>query len=564
MNFFKGLTNRISVAMFVLLALVIVVGWISFSSIRSIGRTANDELTNLAQETDVGGGLVASVIGEIRAAQQYLLTPSNELKAEFIANGDSAYAAQRRFRDLRSLTNDERVTLNRIATKQAEIEVAYALAHALADVGRPDAALAQARAANTPADSLVGMVRSLTSEQATEALERADALRRRSERTEVILGIIVLCIILGGLATIFYTRQSVNVPLRRLVGAAERFGSGDLRPVQLGDMPTELNQLAMTLDSTGARLRTVVSEVIREAEQIGTSAGEFSAMSEELAASGHEISTAMVKVSSSADSQVRGMDKAGKALGELRQASTTTGEAASRVVRVGEDIRRVAAQHQGDVDAARRTLLDVREVVRTSATQVRQLAQLSASITAFIDLIKQISSQTNLLALNAAIEAARAGEQGRGFAVVAEEVRNLADSSARAAEDVTKTVQILLNQVRETSATMEVGTGKVEGIEHVAEAAARGLEEIATAVQEIQMAAAQVEEEATLNRTIVDELTTTTSQAAQAASEHAASSESVTAAAEEQNAATEEMAAAASELLSGANRLTALVADFRT
>ena len=258
------------------------------------------------------------------------------------------------------------------------------------------------------------------------------------------------------------------------------------------------------------------------------------------------------------------MAKAGKALAELRQASMTTGEAANRVVRVGEDIRRVAAQHQGDVDAARRTLLDVREVVRTSANQVRQLAQLSASITAFIDLIKQISSQTNLLALNAAIEAARAGEQGRGFAVVAEEVRNLADSSARAAEDVTKTVQILLNQVRETSATMEVGTGKVEGIEHVAEAAARGLEEIAQAVQEIQMAAAQVEQEATLNRTIVDELATTTTQAAQAASEHAASSESVTAAAEEQNAATEEMAAAASELLSGANRLTALVADFRT
>ena len=564
MNFFKGLTNRISIAMFVLLALVIIVGWISFSSIRSIGRSSNDELNNLAQETDVGSGLVASVIGEIRAAQQYLLTPSEELKAEFIANGDSAYAAQRRFRDLRSLTNDERVTLNRIATKQAEIEVAYALAHALADVGRPDAALAQARAAHTPADSLVGMVRNLTSSQATQALTRAEGLRRRAARTEVVLGIIVLCIILGGLATIFYTRQSVNVPLRRLVGAAERFGAGDLRPVQLGDMPTELNLLAMTLDSTGAKLRTVVSEVIREAEQIGTSAGEFSAMSQELAASGHEISTAMVKVSTSADSQVRGMDKAGKALAELRQASSTTGEAASRVVRVGEDIRRVAAQHQGDVDAARRTLLDVREVVRTSATQVRQLAQLSASITAFIDLIKQISSQTNLLALNAAIEAARAGEQGRGFAVVAEEVRNLADSSARAAEDVTKTVQILLNQVRETSATMEVGTGKVEGIEHVAEAAARGLEEIAQAVQEIQMAAAQVEEEATLNRTIVDELTGTTSQAAQAAAEHAASSESVTAAAEQQNAATEEMAAAASELLSGANRLTSLVAEFRT
>jgi hypothetical protein len=50
-NFFKGLTNRISIAMFGLLALVIIVGWISFTSIRSIGRSANEELTSLAQET---------------------------------------------------------------------------------------------------------------------------------------------------------------------------------------------------------------------------------------------------------------------------------------------------------------------------------------------------------------------------------------------------------------------------------------------------------------------------------------------------------------------------------
>lgn len=564
MTFFKGLTQRITIAMAILLALVIVIGWVSFTSIRSVGRTSNEELTNLARETDVGGALVGSVIGEIRAAQQYLLTPSYELKSEFIVSGDSAYAAERRFRELAALSNDERVTLNRIGSKQAEIEVAYALAHALADVGRSDAALAQAGAAHQPADTLIAMVRALTGGQATAALQRAELLKQQSNRSQIILGVILLIIIAGGIATILFTRQSVNVPLRRLVGAAERFGAGDLRPVQLGDMPTELNQLAMTLDSTGAKLRTVVSEVIREADQIGTSAGEFSAMSQQLAASGNEISTAMVKVSTSAESQVKGMDKAGKALSELRQASMTTGEAASRVVRVGEDIRRVAAQHQGDVDAARRALLDVREVVRTSAQQVRQLTQLSASITAFIDLIKQISSQTNLLALNAAIEAARAGEQGRGFAVVAEEVRNLADSSARAAEDVTKTVQVLLAQVRETSTTMEVGSGKVEGIEHVAEAAARGLEEIAMAVKEIQMAAAQVEQEATLNRTIVDELTTTTTQAAQAASEHASSSESVTAAAEEQNAATEEMAAAASELLSGANRLTALVTDFKT
>ena len=66
---------------------------------------------------------------------------------------------------------------------------------------------------------------------------------------------------------------------------------------------------------------------------------------------------------------------------------------------------------------------------------LRNLDKLSEPIYDFIDLIKRISSQTNLLALNAAIEAARAGERGVGFSVVAEEVRQLAESSARAAED---------------------------------------------------------------------------------------------------------------------------------
>jgi methyl-accepting chemotaxis protein len=318
------------------------------------------------------------------------------------------------------------------------------------------------------------------------------------------------------------------------------------------------------MDGMAARLRGVVVSVVKEASQIGNSASDFSAMSEELAASSGEISTAMVKIASSAEQQVRGMEKADALLLNLRQIAQTNATASARMVELGDRIRELAARHRGDVAAAGQTLLDVREVVGTSARQVQELSRLSEPITEFIDLIRQISSQTNLLALNAAIEAARAGEHGRGFAVVAEEVRRLADSSASAAEEVAKTVQFIRNQVRDVSDTMDVGSARVHGIETVATAAARALEDIAGAVQEVHTAASEVVREAEANRQIVAQLGERTQEVSNAATEHASASEQVTAAAEEQTASTEEMAAAAGDLLQGATRLTALMQDFKT
>jgi methyl-accepting chemotaxis protein len=376
-------------------------------------------------------------------------------------------------------------------------------------------------------------------------------------------GLLFVSLLLGA-ATSVQTVRWVDLPLQRLIGAAHRFGAGDLRRVQLGTMPTELDQLARAMDSMAARLRGVVVSVVSEASQIGNSATDFSAMSEQLAASSGQISTAMVKIASSAEQQVRGMEKADALLLSLRQIAETNAAAASRMVELGGRIRELAARHKGDVAAAGQTLLDIQEIVATSAKQVQELTRLSEPITAFIDLIRQISTQTNLLALNAAIEAARAGEHGRGFAVVAEEVRRLADSSSSAAEEVAKTVQFIRKQVREVAGTMDVGSARVQGIEVVATAAARALEDIAAAVHEVHAAAGEVVRQAEANRSIVTQLGERTQEVSHAASEHASASEQVTAAAEEQTASTEEMAASAGDLLQGATRLTALMQDFKT
>jgi methyl-accepting chemotaxis protein len=560
----SSLRSRVLGGMVILIALVFAIAMIGVRTIRSLDRSVDQELSLMLESTDLSNGLIASLSSEVRSAEQYLVRPSETVRRRFIDDGDSAYVYQRRYRTLKALTTSDRYIVNKIASNQAGLEVTYATAHALTDLGRLDDARRLADHARAPADTLLGDVRALALAQTNRSLARATELRQEAGRRRSLLWVLFFVSLAIGIGTSVWTVRSVDGPLRRLVAAADRFGAGDLRRVQLNKMPTELDQLARAMDGMAGRLRGVVVSVVKEASHIGNSASDFSAMSEELAASSGEISTAMVKIASSAEQQVRGMEKADALLLDLRQIAETNATASARMVELGERIRDLAARHRGDVAAAGQTLLSIREVVGTSARQVQELTRLSEPITDFIDLIRQISSQTNLLALNAAIEAARAGEHGRGFAVVAEEVRRLADSSSTAAEEVAKTVEFIRNQVREVSDTMDVGSAKVQGIEVVAMAAARALEDIAAAVQEVHTAASEVVREAEANRQIVGQLGERTQEVSLAATEHASASEEVTAAAEEQTASTEEMAAAAGDLLQGATRLTALMQDFKT
>ena len=178
---------------------------------------------------------------------------------------------------------------------------------------------------------------------------------------------------------------------------------------------------------------------------------------------------------------------------EVNSTSTAVEEMAasmSQVSKNAEDSANAAQGAQGQVEQGDRAVSDtfgamtrIDETARSSAEKMRTLERRSTEISDVIELIDDVAAQTKLLSLNAAIEAAHAGEAGLGFNVVAEEIRKLADRTARATKDVSALIEAVQGEIGQALAAMEREVQEVGQGRTLAEQARQTLREIASAAQ---------------------------------------------------------------------------------
>ncbi len=210
----------------------------------------------------------------------------------------------------------------------------------------------------------------------------------------------------------------------------------------------ELTRSIQGVSANTSEVATAAETTLSSINQMALSIEAVSAMAENLAAVVEQVATAVEQMSRSvqgvANNASQITDAATGAASSATELDHSIRSVATLAKQADEVTRRVARDAQEGGAAVQKSiqgLARVRDSMTQSASVMREMGKRSTDINSIIDTINLIAERTNLLSLNASIEAARAGDAGRGFAVIAEEIRNLADRSARATADITTIIK---------------------------------------------------------------------------------------------------------------------------
>ncbi|WP_448615007.1 methyl-accepting chemotaxis protein [Modestobacter sp. URMC 112] len=353
------------------------------------------------------------------------------------------------------------------------------------------------------ADELIDQVRALESEDA--AADAANAQAQYEFQRTLSLVVLVAGIALA-LGVGFTVARAIARGVGRVQTVSEALAAGDLTKQSGLRTKDELGRMGTALDQAVDTLRGLMTSVAASADAVAASSEELSASSSQISASAEETSAQSGVVSAAAE-----------------EVSRNVGTVAAGAEEMGASIREIS---QNANEAARVAASAVAEAQATTET-ITKLGTSSQEIGAVVKAITSIAEQTNLLALNATIEAARAGEAGKGFAVVANEVKELAQETARATEDIARRVEAIqgdttkaitaiggisavigsINDFQLTIASaVEEQTATTQEMSRSVQEAASGSGEIAQNITGVSSAADSTTQALSQTRVAVDEL----------------------------------------------------------
>jgi methyl-accepting chemotaxis protein len=352
-----------------------------------------------------------------------------------------------------------------------------------------------------------------------------------------------------------------------LRGVTERIRAGDLRAgstPRAASFPDETDELAESVQGMLRGLRELVEHVQRIAERVSAAAQDLSRSTRESRSGHEEIADTVEGVAKGVAHQQQLLEGAMRLIHDIAQVIEVNAGRAREAFGFSAEASQKA---NSGVDVSRLALEKMRTVfqrVEEAGGQVFRLEAKTRHVHQITEMIHSVAQRTNLLSLNASIEAARAGEAGRGFSVVADEIRKLAESAGRSAEEISKLVHEIqtetgevADEMRQSSQVIAEGRDDVNTIAH-------SLEQIQAAVSEAASRAEEIFGEADAQARDAERMVGSVDEIARVAVTNMTAIREVSEAIRQQLAALGETAASAQSLTEGAHEVRALLRRFRT